>query len=97
MALGFKNKEILNLYRRKINMNIFKSLILSLLIMGAIIFIMNNKLFSSIYFMNFELIFINYITIVILLILLLLINCIVKKIVNEYYQNSIICSIRETL
>lgn len=97
MALGFKNKEILNLYRWQINMSIFKSLILSLLIMGATIFIMNNKLFSSIYFMNFELIFINYITIVILLILLLLINCIVKKVVNEYYQNSIICSIKETL
>lgn len=97
MALGFKNKEILNLYKRQININIFKSLILSLLIMGITIFIMNNKLFSSIYFMNFKLVFINYITLVILIILVLLINCIVKKIVNEYYQNSIICSIKETL
>lgn len=97
MALGFKNKEILNLYRGQINMNIFKSLTLSLLIIGATIFVMNNKLFSSIYFMNFELIFINYITIIILLILVFLINRIVKKNVNEYYQNSIICYIKETL
>lgn len=96
MALGFKNKEILNLYRGQINANVFKSLILSLLVMSVCIFIINNKLFSSIYFMNFKLIFINYITMAVLLILVILINYIVKKIVNEYYQNSIINSIKET-
>lgn len=97
MALGFKNKEILNLYRGQININIFKSLVLSLLMMGVCIFIINNKIFSKIYFMNFKLFFVNFITIVVLLILVIIINCIVKKIVNEYYQNSIISSIREML
>lgn len=96
-ALGFKKEEILSLYKNKINLTILKSIIISLVVVTVGSFIANKKIFVWTYSLGFNLICFNYITIIFLLIIIIIINLIIKKTINEYYQQSIINSIKEIL